>query len=148
MGLEILAVRIVAPQFGSHIYTVGGILTVFLIALSLGYWQGGKRASLATNRQMSWIMLATAVYVGIVIYAGDLLLAYTSTLPLPPRYASLPAVIALFGPPTYLLGFISPYAAELSQKQGSARRRVTFTRSGRSGVSSARRRRRSCSFPR
>ncbi|MWV39873.1 fused MFS/spermidine synthase [Natrialba sp. INN-245] len=118
MGLEILAVRIVAPQFGSHIYTVGGILTVFLIALSLGYWQGGKRASLATNGQMSWIMLATAVYVGIVIYAGDLLLAYTSTLPLPPRYASLPAVIALFGPPTYLLGFISPYAAELSQKQG------------------------------
>ncbi|WP_306052905.1 spermidine synthase [Natronococcus wangiae] len=118
MGLEILAVRIVAPQFGSHIYTVGGILTVFLAALSLGYWQGGKRARLATNREMSWIMLATAVYVAIVVYASDLLLAYTSTLALPPRYASLPAVIALFGPPTYLLGFISPYAAELSQKRG------------------------------
>ncbi|RQG93390.1 spermidine synthase [Natrarchaeobius chitinivorans] len=119
MGLEILAVRIVAPQFGSHIYTVGGILTVFLIALSLGYWQGGKRAALATNRQMSWIMLATAVYVGVVIYASDLLLSTTSTLALPPRYASLPAVIVLFGPPTYLLGFVSPYAAELSDKQGT-----------------------------
>ncbi len=119
MGLEILAVRIVAPQFGSHIYTVGGILTVFLIALSLGYWQGGKRATGATNREMSWIMLATAVYVAVVIYASDLLLTYTSTLALPPRYASLPAVILLFGPPTYLLGFISPYAAELSDKQGT-----------------------------
>lgn len=118
MGLEILAVRVVAPQFGSHIYTVGGILTVFLAALSLGYWQGGKRAGLATNREMSWIMLATAVYVAVVVYSSDLLLAYTSTLALPPRYASLPAVIVLFGPPTYLLGFISPYAAELSQKQG------------------------------
>ncbi|MFC4439077.1 MULTISPECIES: spermidine synthase [Natrialbaceae] len=118
MGLEILAVRVVAPQFGSHIYTVGGILTVFLAALSLGYWQGGKRARLATNREMSWIMLATAVYVAVVVYASDLLLVSTSTLALPPRYASLPAVIALFGPPTYLLGFISPYAAELSQKQG------------------------------
>ncbi|ARS90717.1 spermidine synthase [Natrarchaeobaculum aegyptiacum] len=119
MGLEILAVRVVAPQFGNHIYTVGGILTVFLLALSLGYWQGGRRAANATTREMSWIMLATAVYVAMVIYASDLLLTYTSTLALPPRYASLPAVILLFGPPTYLLGFISPYAAELSQKQGT-----------------------------
>ncbi|MDG5761013.1 fused MFS/spermidine synthase [Natronococcus sp. A-GB1] len=118
MGLEILAVRIVAPQFGSHIYTVGGILTVLLAALSLGYWQGGKRAATATTREMSWLMLATAVYVAVVIYANDLLLTYTATLAIPPRYASLPAVIILFGPPTYLLGFISPYAAELSRKRG------------------------------
>jgi spermidine synthase len=118
MGLEILAVRIVAPQFGSHIYTVGGILTVLLAALSLGYWQGGKRAATATTREMSWLMLATAVYVAVVIYASDLLLTYTATLAIPPRYASLPAVIILFGPPTYLLGFISPYAAELSRKRG------------------------------
>lgn len=119
MGLEILAVRIIAPQFGSHIYTVGGILTVVLAALSLGYWQGGKRARGATNREMSWLLLATAVYVAIVIYARDLLLIQTSTLALPPRYAALPAAIILFGPPTYLLGFISPYAAELSQKTGT-----------------------------
>ncbi|NGM67930.1 spermidine synthase [Natronolimnobius sp. AArcel1] len=119
MGLEILAVRIVAPQFGSHIYTVGGILTVCLAALSLGYWQGGKRAAFATNREMSWLMLGTAVYIGVVIYASDLLLTHTSVLALPPRYASLPAVIVLFGPPTYLLGFISPYAAELSAKEGT-----------------------------
>ncbi|MXV63090.1 spermidine synthase [Natronorubrum sp. JWXQ-INN-674] len=119
MGLEILAVRIIAPQFGSHIYTVGGILTVFLAALSLGYWQGGKRSGLATNREMSWILLATAVYIAVVVYASDLLLSQTATLALPPRYASLPAVVVLFGPPTYLLGFISPYAAELSQKEGT-----------------------------
>ena len=118
MGLEILALRIVAPQFGSHIYTVGGLLTVFLAALSLGYWQGGKLAATATNRQMRWILLGTAVYIAVVIYASDMLLFYTSTIPLEPRYASLPAVIILFGPPTYLLGFISPYAAELSAKRG------------------------------
>ncbi|SDJ43630.1 spermidine synthase [Natronorubrum texcoconense] len=119
MGLEILAVRLIAPQFGSHIYTVGGILTVVLAALSIGYWQGGKRASTATNREMSWLLLGTAVYVAVVIYASDFLLRYTATLALPPRYAALPAAIILFGPPTYLLGFISPYAAELSQKQGT-----------------------------
>ncbi|PCR91421.1 spermidine synthase [Natrinema ejinorense] len=118
MGLEILAGRIIAPQFGSSIYTWGSIITVFLAALSLGYWQGGKRAKTASNRRMSWIMLGTAGYVAIVIYASDQLLLSASAMPLPARYASLPAVLILFGPPTYLLGFISPYAAELSQKEG------------------------------
>ncbi|WP_247004067.1 spermidine synthase [Halosolutus gelatinilyticus] len=121
MGLEILAVRIVAPQFGSHIYTVGGILTVFLAGLSLGYWQGGDRARYATNRQMSRLLLATAAYVAVVVYASDILLTATSTLPLPARYASLPSVIVLFGPPTYLLGFISPYAAELSAAESTGK---------------------------
>ncbi|WP_226007663.1 spermidine synthase [Natrinema salinisoli] len=118
MGLEILAGRIIAPQFGSSIYTWGSIITVFLAALSLGYWQGGKQAGTASNRRMSWIMLGTAGYVAIVVYASDQLLLSASAMPLPARYASLPAVLILFGPPTYLLGFISPYSAELSRKEG------------------------------
>ena len=119
MGLEILAVRIVAPQFGSSIYVVGGIITVVLAALSLGYWRGGKRAAgYASNDRLIWILLFTALYVAFLIFARDLVLSWTSTMPLPSRYASLPAIILLFGPPTYLLGFISPYAAELSHKSG------------------------------
>ncbi len=119
MGLEILAGRIVAPQFGSSIYTWGGIITVFLAALSLGYWRGGRRASThADHRRLIWLLLFTAVYVAILIYARDLLLIATAQIPLPSRYASLPAIVVLFGPPTYLLGFISPYAAELSHKEG------------------------------
>ncbi|PGF16994.1 spermidine synthase [Natrinema sp. CBA1119] len=118
MGLEILAGRIIAPQFGSSIYTWGSIITVFLAALSLGYWQGGKRAETASNRRMTWILLGTAAYVAIVVYGSGQLLLSASAMPLPARYASLPAVLILFGPPTYLLGFISPYAAELSEKKG------------------------------
>lgn len=118
MGIEILAGRVIAPQFGSSIYTWGSIITVCLAALSLGYWQGGRRAETATNREMSWILFGTAIYIAVLIYASDLFLTYTSTIPLGARYASLPAVTALFGPPTYLLGFISPYAAELSHKEG------------------------------
>jgi spermidine synthase len=119
MGLEILAGRIVEPQFGSSIYTWGSIITVFLAALSLGYWQGGKRAGTASNRRMAWLLLGTAGYVAVVIYASDQLLLSASAIALPPRFASLPAVLVLFGPPTYLLGFISPYSAELSRKEGT-----------------------------
>ncbi|WP_338737807.1 fused MFS/spermidine synthase [Haloplanus salilacus] len=119
MGLEILAGRIIAPQFGSSIYTWGSIIAVFLAALSLGYHRGGQWAERrASDGRLAWLMLGTAAYVALVVFATDVLLSAASALPLPGRFASLPAVTLLFGPPTYLLGFVSPYAAELSDTQG------------------------------
>ncbi|WP_224268399.1 spermidine synthase [Haloprofundus salinisoli] len=119
MGLEILAGRMIAPQFGSSIYTWGGIIGVFLAALSYGYYRGGKLAARrATNDRMARVFLLTAAYVAGLIFLGDLLLRATSGFPLPSRFASLPAITLLFGPPTYFLGYISPYAAELSTKEG------------------------------
>jgi spermidine synthase len=119
MGLEILAGRMIAPQFGSSIYTWGTIIGVFLAALSYGYHRGGKQAAeRATNGRMASVFLLTAAYVAVLVFAGDLLLRAAAGFPLPSRVASLPAVTILFGPPTYLLGYISPYAAELSAKEG------------------------------
>ncbi|MFA9517766.1 spermidine synthase [Halopenitus sp. H-Gu1] len=119
MGLEILAGRIVAPQFGSSIYTWGTIIGVFLAALSAGYLRGGKLADRrADPKRLARLLLWTAVWVALLVFAGDLLLRSTVAFPLPSRAASLPAVVLLFGPPTYLLGFISPYGAELSRKEG------------------------------
>jgi spermidine synthase len=115
MGLEILAGRVVAPEFGNGIYTWGSVIGVFLAALSLGYHYGGKRAAeRASPEALSRVLVWTAAYVALLIVAGDVLLSALSTVPLPTRFASLPAVTVLFGPPTYFLGFVSPYAAELS----------------------------------
>ena len=119
MGLEILAGRMIAPQFGSSIYTWGSIIGVFLAALSYGYHRGGKHAAArATNDRMARVFLLTAAYVAGLVFLGDLLLRAAAGFPLPSRFASLPAVSLLFGPPTYLLGYVSPYAAELSTKEG------------------------------
>ena len=114
MGLEILAGRMIAPEFGSSIYTWGSIIGVFLAALSLGYHRGGQQAKLASNDRLVRVFIATAAYIAGVILLGDVFLQSAAGLPLPSRYASLPAITLLFGPPTYLLGYISPYAAELS----------------------------------
>ena len=120
MGLEILAGRIVAPQFGSSIYTWGTIIGVFLAALSVGYYRGGKLAAArAGERRLIRLFVGTAAYVAVLVFAGDLLLRATVAFPVPSRAASLPAVVLLFGPPTYLLGFVSPYAAELSDAEGT-----------------------------
>jgi len=97
---------------------------------------------------MTWILLGTAAYVAIVVYGSGQLLLSASAMPLPARYASLPAVLILFGPPTYLLGFISPYAAELSEKKGIGEASGTSTRSALSAASSVRVRRRISSFRR
>ncbi len=118
MGLEIVAGRLVAPQFGNSIYTWGTIIGVFLAALSYGYYRGGKAAAeRASLGRLARLFTLTAVYVAGLVAAGDLLLRAMSGFPLPSRMASLPAVALLFGPPTYLLGYVSPYAAQLSTKR-------------------------------
>ncbi|SFK77982.1 Predicted spermidine synthase with an N-terminal membrane domain [Halogranum rubrum] len=115
MGLEILAGRMIAPEFGSSIYTWGSLIGVFLAALSLGYHRGGKRAAThASTSRLVGLFLLSALYVAGLILFGDLLLQATAGLPLPSRFASIPGTVLLFGPPTYLLGYVSPYAAELS----------------------------------
>jgi spermidine synthase len=119
IGLEILAGRMIAPQFGSSIFTWGSIIGVFLAALSYGYYRGGQQAaSAASKNRLSRLFLLTALYVALLVLLGDLFVRSTGALPLPGRFASLPAVTLLFAPPTYLLGYVSPYAAELSQKGG------------------------------
>jgi spermidine synthase len=127
MGLEILAGRMIAPEFGSSIYTWGSIIGVFLAALSLGYARGGRRAARVASRStLVTLLLWTTVYVAALLFAGDFLIRQSGALPIPARYSSLVPVTILFGPPTYLLGFISPYAAELSatESTGAASGRV------------------------
>ena len=118
MGLEILAGRLVAPSFGSSIYTWGSIIGVFLAALSLGYYRGGRRAAAdASHWGITTNLLYAALYVGVVVFASEYVLELGSALPVPGRFVPLVPVAILFGPPVYLLGYVSPYAAELSERE-------------------------------
>jgi len=117
MGLEILAGRLLAPEFGSGLYTWGSVIGVFLAALSLGYHRGGRRATRATRSRLATLLLYSAGYVAFLLLVGDLVLRAAGSLPVPARFAPLFPVTVLFGPPVYLLGYISPYAAELSDRE-------------------------------
>jgi hypothetical protein len=44
MAVELLSGRLLAPSFGNSIYVWGGIITVFMLALSVGYLLGGQLA--------------------------------------------------------------------------------------------------------
>src|ERR1700694_306954 len=75
MSIELLGGRLLAPYFGSSIYVWGAIITVFMLALSLGYlW--GARASLHARslKRLALILLAAAVTTLPVLLLGDSLL--------------------------------------------------------------------------
>lgn len=117
MGLEILAGRVLAPDFGNSIYTWGSIIGISMLALSIGYHYGGKSSKNITYKDLNHYLTYTALYIIVLIYFGDLFLTFSSALPVPPRFAAIIPVTVLFGPPTYFLGYISPYAVQLSSKQ-------------------------------
>lgn len=116
MGLEILAGRVLAPRFGSTIYTWGSILGISMLALSLGYHYGGKSSSRIDRSDLERYLIYTSGYILFVLYLGEEVLSMSAGLPINPIYSPIVPVTLLFGPPTFFLGFISPYAAQLSSK--------------------------------
>ncbi len=120
MGLEIVAGRQLAPTFGSSVYTWGSVIGVFLAALTLGYWIAGRRAKNHASRgALAAVLVGATLYVAFLLVLAEPFLAYVESFGLPPRFAPVLPITALFGPPTVLLGFISPYAAELVDAEGT-----------------------------
>ena len=114
MALELLSGRILAPTFGSSIYVWGAVITVFMVALSVGYLVGG-RLSLGTPsvRFLCGLhALAGLLLVPILAFEEPVLDAvfdYTQD----PRMGSLLASIVLFFLPAVACGTIAPYAVRL-----------------------------------
>jgi hypothetical protein len=114
MGIELLGGRLLAPYFGSSIYVWGAIITVFMLALSLGYLWGGLASVHAPSlRRLGSILVAAALTTLPVLLWGDGLLEHLSALISDPRFGSLAAAMLLFFLPTCISGMVSPYAVRL-----------------------------------
>jgi hypothetical protein len=114
MGIELLGGRLLAPYFGSSIYVWGAIISVFMLALSLGYLWGGRASLHAPSlKRLALILLAAAVTTLPILVWGDLLLEHLSALISDPRFGSLSAAGLLFFLPTCISGMVSPYAVRL-----------------------------------
>ena len=114
MSLELLSGRILAPDFGSSIHVWGGIITVFMLSLAVGYLVGGnlslKEPSL---KKLSMLLAAAAAATIPVVLLNEPVLEYISTLVPDPRYGSAASSLALFFLPTVICGTVSPYAVRL-----------------------------------
>jgi hypothetical protein len=114
MAIELLSGRILAPNFGNSIYVWGGIITVFMVALSVGYLVGGQLSVFApTQAKLAALLLAAAAASLPIVMVGEPVLDWIFNRVHDPRYASLLASSTLFFIPTAVSGMVSPYAVRL-----------------------------------
>ena len=67
LAVEICASRLLAPYFGSSTIVWANLIGLVLLALSLGYWLGGKLA----DRRPSPRLLGAIVVAAAVLVAAD-----------------------------------------------------------------------------
>ncbi|MEW6720085.1 MAG: fused MFS/spermidine synthase [Thermodesulfobacteriota bacterium] len=114
MSLELLSGRILAPNFGSSIYVWGGIITVFMIALSTGYLVGGRLSIREPSlRKLSLFLLSAALTATPIVIMKESALDGIFSLIQDPRYGSVVSTTLLFFLPTAISGMVSPYAVRL-----------------------------------
>lgn len=123
MALEVSAARLFAPHYGTSTLVWSSVIGVVLLALSVGYYVGGRLAEQRTDMQLlQRIILGAGLFtLCIPLLSGPLLdllrLPGTSRASLLNLSGgSLTATILLFGFPTFLLGMISPYIVSMLTK--------------------------------
>lgn len=117
MALEMVSSRVLAPHFGSSVYVWGSIIGVFLAAMSIGYFWGGK----LSDRQPSVavlgrLILAAGLAQTVVLLAGARIVAALGGLTHGSPVGTLVATTVLFGPVTMFLAAVSPYAVKLATR--------------------------------
>ena len=130
MGLEIVGSRVLAPVFGTSLYVWGALITTFLAALALGYAFGGRLADRRPDPGTLATLLAGSGVLLFVIFASpEALLAVLGRVPVSERFRALVASTLLFGPPSVLMGMVTPFAVRLAAREittvGSAAGRLS-----------------------
>ncbi len=114
MTIEMLGARILSPYFGGSLSVWGSIITIFMLALALGYLFGGRLSTRRPNA-VTYAMFfigAAAFSLPVILFADPIMEPIFLAIE-DPRYGSLFASIFLFFIPTSILGMISPYSVRL-----------------------------------
>jgi spermidine synthase len=115
MALEIVGSRVLAPFFGSSVYVWGSLISIFLAALSLGYYLGGMASDRWPRPGVLAMTLGTAgVLILLLPLVSRAILEAFAAWDLGPRMSPLLASIVLFAVPSVLMGATSPFAIKLA----------------------------------
>ena len=114
MAIELLSGRVLAPSFGNSIYVWGAVITVFMLALAVGYLAGGQVSVFSPSlRRLGTLLIAAGAATLPVVLFGNAALDWIFDRVADPRYGSLFASALLFFVPTAISGAVSPYAVRL-----------------------------------
>lgn len=113
MSLEIVGGRLLSPFFGSSVYVWGSIISIFLVALSSGYYLGGllvdRKPSLSL---LAGVIAASGLLVVLIPYITSPLVTFSFSTGMG-NFAPLVVSFALFFLPSLGLGIVSPFVVKL-----------------------------------
>jgi len=110
--VEVAAVRQLTPVFGGSIYVLSSVLSVILLALSLGYFVGGRLSDrYPTPTVLYFVITASGLFLLLLQLSSIHVLSdlVVASLVIGPLFVSL----AFFFLPALLLGMDSPYVIKL-----------------------------------
>ncbi len=119
LGAEIAVARLMAPFFGASTIVWANTIGIVLVALSIGYWFGGRLADRDPSlRGLCRMVLLAALLLAIVPFVArpffDISVDALDSISAGAFVGSLFAVLALVAVPVMLLGAASPYALRLA----------------------------------
>ncbi|HYJ21479.1 MAG TPA: fused MFS/spermidine synthase [Solirubrobacterales bacterium] len=119
LGSEIAAARLLAPYFGASTIVWANTIGVVLVALSVGYWFGGRYADRHPHlRGLCLVVLAASLLIALVPFAARPFLGFSvdafETVSVGGFAGSLFGVLVLVAVPVTLLGAASPWAVRLA----------------------------------
>jgi spermidine synthase len=122
LGAEIAAARLLAPYFGASTIVWANTIATVLVALSAGYWLGGRLADRnPTFEGLSRLVLGAAALLAAVPFAAGPFLRTSvdalDSISAGAFVGSLIGVLVLVAAPILLLGTVAPYALRLSVRR-------------------------------
>jgi spermidine synthase len=119
LGAEIAAARLIAPFFGASTIVWANTIGVVLVALSVGYWLGGRIGDRHPHlRGLCLLVMGAAVLIAVVPFVArpffDVSVDALDEISAGAFVGSLIGVLFLVAVPVVLLGACSPYAIRLA----------------------------------
>jgi spermidine synthase len=119
LGAEIAAARLLAPYFGASTIVWANTIGIVLVALSIGYWYGGKLADRNPTREGLYrIVLLSGVLLAAVPFVADPFLGFAvdalDSISAGAFVGSLLGVTVLVAIPILVSGAVAPYALRLA----------------------------------
>jgi spermidine synthase len=119
LGAEIAAARLLAPYFGASTIVWANTIGVVLVALSVGYWLGGRYADRHAHlRGLCLLVLVAAGLIALIPFAARPFLSFSvdafEDISVGGFLGSLFGVLVLVAVPVMLLGAASPWAIRIS----------------------------------
>ncbi|HEX5930015.1 MAG TPA: fused MFS/spermidine synthase [Solirubrobacterales bacterium] len=117
--MEIAAARLLAPYFGASTIVWANTIGVVLVALSVGYWLGGRYADRHPHlRGLCLLVLAASVLIALIPFAARPFLGFSvdafDSVSVGGFAGSLFGVLVLVAVPVTLLGAAAPWAVRLA----------------------------------